>query len=252
MSQDFFRKTLHQWRILFKDSAYRWSFALGLFVLISGGLVTKEVGVYRDMSVYVSVGDFILNRIPTYDLEILFFWGLYALIGMIVFYGILVEPEKFPFMMKTFGVLLFVRSGFIVLTFIGPPEGFFFKDGVNFGVFWKDVIFKNDLFFSGHTSIPFMGYLLFRKNKWFRMVMLLGSVVMGLTVLLMHVHYSIDVFAAFFISYGIYAFSDKIFNQLNLRFKRRIALHGWNTWKKRIESLKKSKHYKNFQKIFYK
>ena len=64
--------------------------------------------------------------------------------------------------------------------------------------------------------------------------MLIGSLIMGVTVLLMHVHYSIDVFSAFFISYGVYTFSNMIFNQLNVRFKKILEKYGWKRFKEQL------------------
>jgi len=45
--------------------------------------------------------------------------------------------------------------------------------------------FSNDLFFSGHTAVPFLGYLLFKEEK-IRYVFLALSIMMGGVVLLMH------------------------------------------------------------------
>jgi hypothetical protein len=38
----------------------------------------------------------------------------------------------------------------------------------------------------------------------------------------MHVHYSIDVFSAFFITYGVYALSLRLFGNLTARFLEKL------------------------------
>ena len=239
MIKDYFLKTMHHWKVLLRDKAFLWSLAIGIFVLGSSILLDQAASAYHDRHFYTSVGDLILNNIPTYNLEFLFFWGLYAIIVAIVLYGFFVEPEMVPFGLKTFGLLVIVRAGFIVLTYLGPPIGFYFENSeVGANSLLKGMFFTNDLFFSGHTSLPFLAYLLFKKKNWFRVAMIGGSLTMAATVLLMHIHYSIDVFAAFFITYGVYAFSNKIFNQLNLRFKNRIELYGWKSLQKRLKALK--------------
>ncbi|MCL5009147.1 MAG: hypothetical protein M1400_02270, partial [Patescibacteria group bacterium] len=48
-------------------------------------------------------------------------------------------------------------------------------------------------------------------DRLLRYVFLAASVVFGAAVLLGHLHYSIDVFSAFFITYGIYRIAVKIF-----------------------------------------
>jgi len=47
--------------------------------------------------------------------------------------------------------------------------------------------------------------------------------VMAATVLLMHVHYSIDVFSAFFITYGIYKIGQRLVAKFDSMAFRRTA-----------------------------
>ncbi len=240
-------KIIHHWKLLLKDKAYVLSFAVGLIVFAGSLVVNQFASTYQDAVAYAPVGDLILDRLPTYNLDFLFTWGFYFLVSLFFIYPILFRPEIGPFVLKTFAMLSIVRSAFIILTHIGPPAGFFYND-VMISFADMKLMFKNDLFFSGHTSAPFLAFLLFRKSKIMKWVMLFGSFIMGATVLLMHVHYSIDVFAAFFIAYGVYAFSDKVFNHLNLRFKRKIKLYGWNSLQKRLASFRKKREYKNLIK----
>jgi len=193
----------------------------------------------------VSVGDFILDRIPTLDLTFWYIWGFMICAFMMSVYAVFVRPDRLPFMMKTIGLLVIIRAFFVVMTHVGPPigsldsEAFYQQlDPVN-KYFFR--FFKNDLFFSGHTAIPFMGFLLFRESEYFKYVLLGFSIFMAATVLLTHMHYSIDVFAAFFITYGIFGFSNMIFNKLNERFKRRVKLYGWNSFQKKMNTWKKNK-----------
>lgn len=219
MIKKYLYRLYSHWRVLMKDKAYSISLLIGFLVLFGALFINFKVSAYNDLNDYSSVGDLILDSIPTYDLGFLYDWGFIGVIVAICVYGLLYKPEKAPFILKTFGILLLVRSCFILLTHIGPPIGFLVgveEDSMG------TMFFKNDLFFSGHTSVPFMCFLLTGDGKIFKWVMLVASFVLGATVLLMHIHYSIDVFAAYFITYGIFALSNKIFNYLNVRFKNRI------------------------------
>lgn len=239
MIKEYFLKFVHQWRILLKDRTYVISLLAGLGILIGAYIIALLVTAYNDAHMYVSVGDFILDDVATYNLSYLYIWGFLAIIASTLAYGIFVKPEIAPFALKTFGILLLVRACFIVLTNLGLPQGSYYDYSVTGGFgFLSAFFFKNDLFFSGHTAVPFLAFLLYKESKIFKWVMLGASFVMGATVLLMHIHYSIDVFAAFFITHGIYALSNKIFNDLNVRFRRRIKLHGWNAMRKRLNSLR--------------
>jgi uncharacterized membrane protein YcjF (UPF0283 family) len=55
-----------------------------------------------------------------------------------------------------------------------------------------------------------MGLLFWNRTFWRRFFMVM-TVVFGAAVLLAHVHYSIDVFAAPFIVYGIFVIAGKLF-----------------------------------------
>lgn len=240
MIKEYFSKLVHHWKLLLRDRAYVLSFLVGLLVIFGSLMLNGLASTYNDTTIYAPVGDLILDELPTYNLEFLFTWGFYLIIASIVCYPLFFKPEIVPFVLKTFGILLVVRSAFIVLTHFGPPEGFFYSDEIMGNGFIESTAifrFRNDLFFSGHTSATFLAFLLFRGSL-FRWLMLVGSFLMGATVLLMHVHYSIDVFAAFFIAYGVYAFSDAVFNNLNLRFKNRIKIHGWQAFQKRIQKMR--------------
>lgn len=230
MIKEFFQKWIHHWKILFKDRTYVLSLVVGVLVYVGGQSIQHFASGYHDASAFPSVGDVILNRIPTYNLEFLYFWGFIIMITLLVIYPLFFKPEIVPFVLKTYGILLVIRTCFVILTNLGPPVGFFYA--INHDV---NPFFKNDLFFSGHVAAGFLAFLLLKDAKYYRWIFLLFSFVMAVTVLAMHVHYSIDVFAAYFITYGIYALSHKIFNDLNVRFKNRIRLHGWKAMQKRKE-----------------
>jgi hypothetical protein len=68
-------------------------------------------------------------------------------------------------------------------------------------------------------AVPFLGFLLFREDN-IRYFFLFFSFFMGAVVLLMHVHYSIDVFSAFFITYGTHKVGEKFFNKVNSYLRR--------------------------------
>jgi membrane-associated phospholipid phosphatase len=71
----------------------------------------------------------------------------------------------------------------------------------------------NDMFFSSHTGLPFLMSLIFWGNYRLRIFFILASMILAASVLLGHLHYSIDVFAAYFITYTIFHIAQKFFKQ---------------------------------------
>lgn len=236
MIKEYLNKFLYHWKVLLSDNTFKVSLYIGVILITAAYVLDFVATVYNDSQSYISVGDLILDEIPTLDLEISFTWGMYVILFLLFFYPIVFKPEIVPFALKTYALLMFIRAGFILLTNVGPPEGFFY-DGVEVGGnVIADLFFRNDLFFSGHTAYPFIGFLIFR-DSWMKWVFLAGSILEGFTVLVMHIHYSIDVFAAFFIAYGTYRLSRAIFKPLTMRFASTIKLYGWDA----LQNLKKLK-----------
>lgn len=153
------------------------------------------------------VADLILSNIPVFEVDGLFIWGTAA----VVLFSIAVVfpwPKRIPFIF--FGVSLFIiiRSAFTLLTHLGAPEAFYASD---FGSTINQTFFGADQFFSAHTGMPFLGVFAFWKQKKIRYTFLAISIYFAAVVLLGHIHYSIDVASAFFISYGIHQLAVWLF-----------------------------------------
>jgi len=250
--REFFPKIWHEWKVLFKDGAFLTSFVVGWIFLIFALSVNVVASQYVDAREVLSVGDILLDNIPTYNLHWLNTWGAYIIMVVILIYPIFFKQDKLPFALFTFSFAILIRAGFILLTDIGPPEGFFYESVDKFKDHLTGVhryiasfsLFTNDLFFSGHVTWPFLAFLIYRDTKFFRWLMLCMSFLMAITVLLMHTHYSVDVFAAYFIVYSVYRLSFILFNKLNIRFQRRINLNGWKAFKKRMKKFKEKRKLK--------
>lgn len=149
--------------------------------------------------------DTFFSLLPMFDTHVIDYIGTYLLqIGVFLFV-LLIHTEYLLFFMNSTTVLILVRDFFVNLTYIGIPEGItptqsFFTQG-------------GDLFFSGHTALPIMMALVFWPHKRMRYLAIFISLFMGAEVIVGHQHYSIDVFAAPFITYGVYVICKKIFKR---------------------------------------
>lgn len=187
------------------------SFIFSLIFLFVGLAATYFAIIYATEHSSYPVTDLILNNIPVMDVDGFFVYGPVVFWVLAGLYMIINKLEEVPFTLKAIALFLLIRSFFLTLTHIGP-----FPDHVQIvssSPFWGVFTTGNDLFFSSHTGLPFLMALIFWKDKVLRMFSLTASVLFAIVVLLAHLHYSIDVFAAYFITYTIFHLSEKFFKK---------------------------------------
>lgn len=183
------------------------NFVLGLLKSFSFFIISVIVGhfavVYATANVSsFPIRDIILDNIKVVNTSYIHGWIAFYLY-YIIFVFLILNIEYFSFSLNSLALLILVRSFFVNLTNLGIPQGStyvrsFFTQG-------------GDLFFSGHVALPFMLALIFWDKKISRYFFIFVSIFMGGEVLLGHQHYSIDVFAAPFITYGVFKISQKLF-----------------------------------------
>jgi hypothetical protein len=179
-----------------------------LLLFIVSVYATHLASRYAEINASNFVEDLILSNTRVYDFELIFVHGA---IMMTLFVVVLcfVFRKTAPFLIKTVSLFIIIRAMFVSLTHLGPyPTKLMLDSGLlNF------ITTGNDLFFSGHTGLPFLVALIFWNHLYLRVLFISTSVVFGVIVLLAHLHYSIDVFAAFFITYSIYHIAIKFFKK---------------------------------------
>ena len=186
-----------------------YSSIIGVILLALSLVANFAANVFATNRMGNPVNDIILDNIPTYNVSALFFQG-FGIFLVFVAVLLVIKPKRVPFVLKSLAVFILVRSLFIILTHMGPPANEMIFDP---GTISKKLTAGADLFFSSHTGLPFLAALVFWENKTYRYIFLVLSFVFGTAVLLGHLHYSIDVFSAFFITYGIYHISRTFFKK---------------------------------------
>jgi hypothetical protein len=204
------KKELSQHKLLILTS-------LGFLILAA--VANSLAGIYADRVGFSSVTDLILDHLPSLDLAYLLVYGYIMVILVLFLYPLFFKVRTFHVVVVQASLLIIVRSIFMTFTHLKEPAEAVITDVPRLYSLFN---YQNDLFFSGHTAIPFLGFLLFRKDK-IRTFFLLSTIVMAATVLLMHVHYSIDVFSAFFITYGIYKIGQRLVAKFDSMAFRRTA-----------------------------
>ena len=192
-----------QWREILSSNKKIALFVVGIAALLSSFAVNNTVSTYVDYAQGQAVGDLILDNIPIYDLNFIFFWAVLLFWAGNIIYR-LIFPKEFPFILVSMSVFVMVRCFFIALTHLGPPETLLVvPDELSY------YSFNADLFFSAHVGTPFF-YALLTSVKNVKWIAITYSILMVFIVLMSHGHYSIDVFASFFIAHSLSVLMLKI------------------------------------------
>ena len=185
-----------QWREILSSNKKIALFLLGIGALLSALAINNKVSTYVDHVHGPSVGDLILDNIPIYDLNFLFFWVVLIFWVSNIVYRI-IFPKEFSFILVSMSLFVVVRSFFIALTHLGPPENLLVTpDELSY------YSFNADMFFSGHVGAPFF-YALLTGIKSVKWIAIIYSIAMVIIVLMSHGHYSIDIFASFLIAHSL-------------------------------------------------
>ena len=154
--------------------------------------------------------DFVLERLPATDVSIPTFIIIWSVV-LLVFYRIYQNPIIFLVVAYGFILMCIARVLTISLLPLNPPPGLItLKDPIaNIAYGGKGIFITKDLFYSGHTGNMFLFFLCLQA-KWDKIIALAASFMVGILVLIQHIHYSIDVISAFIFTYFLYLGAKKV------------------------------------------
>ncbi len=219
MYANYYSEVIKRYRVHCSKRSF-WKASFIAFLLFFAALsINSYAENYTTSVASNSVTDIVLSNTPVFDVDALFVYGITIFIVFVVLV-LLAHPQEIPFTLCSFALFYLTRSVFVSLTHIAP---FPTETPINFtssiGIFLSHIFFGGDsLFFSAHTGAPFLLALIFWRQIWLRYIFLASSVFFGAVVLLGHIHYSIDVLSAFYISFGIYHMSVWLFRKDYLQF----------------------------------
>lgn len=180
---------------------------LGLFLFSL--IINYLAAAYATYSQSNPVTDIILDNIPVFHVDPLITAATIFLILSLIVLAIM-EPRRIPFMAKSLALFILIRSVFICLTHVRVfPGQVIVHENTFFSLIGLGQ--TGDQFFSGHTGLPYLMALAFWPEKQYRRMYLALSIGLGTLMLLAHAHYSIDIFAAFFITYTIFHLAKRWF-----------------------------------------
>lgn len=150
----------------------------------------------------VSLPDPILNFFNPVDLTWLTFGLSYVslIIAIMIFTK---EPDKLLLAIQSYSLLVVFRLIVMYVTPLDAPEKILSLNDPVAQFLGSGQVLTKDLFFSGHTASLFLLFLI-ADNKFLKVLLLSSTLVIGIAVILQHVHYTVDVLTAPFFAYTAY------------------------------------------------
>jgi hypothetical protein len=190
------------------DRHVRFSIPLSLLLFLVAVFVVQPMAIeFANDKASNPVTDIILSNTPAFNVGPFFVYGMFFFVAVVTFLC-LHYPKRTPFVLHSLTLFVLIRSAFVSMTHVGN----FTTEAVStFGPGITSQFFGSDHFFSGHAGSPFLMALIFWSHKPLRYLFLAWSAFFSTVVLLGHLHYTIDVAAAYFITYGIYHIALRLF-----------------------------------------
>ena len=192
------------WNEALADSFYKKRFQLGIIIWVAILIAFPFFFNYIENRKGPVLNDWIINKIPAFDLSIptfLIIWSMF----LFFLYRAIHKPELLLLFLWGFIFLSISRFITIFLFPLNPPEQLIELSDPITNIFYgkKHGFITKDLFYSGHTSTQFLMFLCFTK-KTDKILSLISTILIGIFVMVQHIHYSIDVLSAPILTYCVY------------------------------------------------
>jgi len=156
----------------------------------------------------VTLADPVLELFNPIDLTWLTF-GLIYISLIVAIFSFATKPEILILALQSYSLLVIFRILVMYSAPLDAPERLILLNDPFVQFFGSGEVLTKDLFFSGHTATLFLLFLISDK-KHLKIIFLISTVLVGIAVLLQHVHYTIDVLAAPFFAYSSYKIAEII------------------------------------------
>jgi membrane-associated phospholipid phosphatase len=147
----------------------------------------------------IILADPLLSHFKPLNLTWLIF-GLIYLSLITALFELAKYPKQLMFILQAYSLLVVIRMAAMYIIPLNPPPDMIPLNDPFVEYFGTGRLLTKDLFFSGHTATLFLLFLTVQSKK-LKILFLTCTIALGLSVLLQHVHYSIDVLAAPFFTY---------------------------------------------------
>lgn len=190
------------WANAWKIPSFKWKFWFGMLIF-TGILVALPFffDAIEDRNGY-QMTDFIVQWIPARNVSTAVFFLIWSCCLILVI-RIYRDPMMLLVMLWSYNGVTLLRMACIGLISLNPPLGLLPLADPITNLFYGEHYITHDLFFSGHTTTVFLIFLCLKK-KSDRLYALFASILLGILLLVQHVHYTVDVVAAPVFTYAVY------------------------------------------------
>ncbi len=196
------RANIPGWRSVWRERSLRWEYLLTLIALAATLLALTRFLEHVESRPGVTLPDPLLALVTPRDVTWLTFSLIYA--GLLAAIVLLArQPDVLLLGLQTYVAMVLFRIGAMYLLPLDPPPGMIPLRDPFVEYFGTGRLLTRDLFFSGHTATLFLLALVL-PGSWTRKVYVVLTAGVALCVLVQHVHYSVDIFVAPFVTYVSY------------------------------------------------
>jgi len=188
------------WKEFFKGR--RTEFIVTILLLAIILFIFPNFLVYVEGRQGVTLADPVLELFNPIDLTWLTF-GLIYISLIVAIFSFATKPEILILALQGYSLLIIFRILVMYSAPLDAPEKMILLNDPFVQFFGSGEVLTKDLFFSGHTATLFLLFLISDK-KQLKIIFLISTILVGIAVLLQHVHYTIDVLAAPFFAYSSY------------------------------------------------
>lgn len=201
-------KTKQRWQQAWQQQAFKNRLLLGLVLLVPTLAALPFFFNAIELREGFAFHDALLQIIPPINLSTPIFLVIWATaaVGLVTS---IQQPKVLLLLLWSFWLLTISRVITISLVPLNPPSGLIALIDPLSNTFYGGGFITKDLFYSGHTSTMFLLFLCMQKS-WQKLVAIVATILVGIMVLIQHVHYTLDVVAAPLFTVGIFWLGKKI------------------------------------------
>jgi len=200
-----------------KNSLIELAFCIALFIFVT--ILFKNNLVRFEAIQGIRLDDILLKNIAASDVSIYIFVLLYTTIFYNYFF-FLAYPRLLVCFFIFYSSALLIRFSLLSVIHLEAPIFYQeFSDPILATSTYNGIKITKDLFFSGHMVTMFCAYFAM-PNKTIKRLFLANSIILGVLLLIQHVHYTIDLLGAYIAVYILYrVYFEKVYRNSKFTYQ---------------------------------